>query len=161
VRAFQRRHRRVVYKSTDGGRSIVRELTTETAYDLERIRNLPTEFQAYVPGTDIRVHVVGSEVYATRVVSAAIDYRYAEEDGLGVAMDAHSLPNEIEARCRELSRTLELPFCGVDLRVTPNGQYHCFEVNPSPVFSDYQERTGQAIAEALVGYLAGLQENGG
>ena len=159
VLAFQRRHQRVIYESTSTGRSIVRELTPETARDLDRIRHLPTEFQAYVPGTDVRVHVVGAEVFATRIVSAAVDSRYAQQDGLDVTMEPITLSDEVEVRCRELSRNLELPFCGIDLRVTPDGQYYCFEVDPSPVFSDYQEGSGQPIAHALVSYLAGRQSS--
>jgi hypothetical protein len=31
----------------------------------------------------------------------------------------------------------------------------CFEVNPSPAYSYYQELTGAPISDALVRYLAG------
>ena len=64
-----------------------------------------------------------------------------------------NLPPEIVARCVNLSRTLELPLCGIDLKLTPDGDYYCFEVNPSPAYSYYQECSGQDIATAIVKYL--------
>jgi glutathione synthase/RimK-type ligase-like ATP-grasp enzyme len=65
-----------------------------------------------------------------------------------------ALPYEIQERCVALSKTLDLPLCGIDLKLTPDDQYYCFEVNPSPAYTYYQEQTGQPIAEAIVRYLA-------
>jgi glutathione synthase/RimK-type ligase-like ATP-grasp enzyme len=49
---------------------------------------------------------------------------------------------------------LDLPLCGIDLKRASDGRYFCFEVNPSPAYSYYQENAGQPIAEALVRFLA-------
>jgi hypothetical protein len=38
--------------------------------------------------------------------------------------------------------------------VTPEGEWFCFEVNPSPAFLYYQQATGQPIATAVAGLLA-------
>jgi glutathione synthase/RimK-type ligase-like ATP-grasp enzyme len=154
VREFLFEHGRVIYKSTSSIRSIVRELEGCDLDKLDRVRNLPTQFQAFVPGTNIRVHVVGQDVFATRIESESTDYRYAGRDGNDVTMRAVELPTEIRERCVELSRTLDLPLCGIDLKLTPDGSYYCFEVNPSPAYTYYEEQTGQPIAEAIVSYLA-------
>jgi hypothetical protein len=53
ARAFWNAHGRVVYKSISGIRSIVKELDGPAADRLERIRDLPTQFQAYVPGHEV------------------------------------------------------------------------------------------------------------
>jgi glutathione synthase/RimK-type ligase-like ATP-grasp enzyme len=155
VREFRRLHRRLIYKSTSSVRSIVQELAAPAMNDLDRIRDLPTQFQARIEGTDVRVHVVGASIFATRILCDAIDYRYASQDGLDIVMEPFDLPPSVAARCLALSHELELPFCGIDLRVTPDGQYYCFEVNPSPAYSYYQEIGGQPIADALVAFLAG------
>ena len=42
----------------------------------------------------------------------------------------------------------------MDLRSTPDGAWYCFEVNPSPGFTYYQEETGQPIADAIARLLA-------
>ena len=56
VLSFLAIHKRVVYKSVSSVRSIVKELQAEELKDLVRVRVLPTQFQAFVPGTNIRVH---------------------------------------------------------------------------------------------------------
>jgi hypothetical protein len=160
VLAFRARHGRLIYKSASSVRSIVRILDDAALGALERIRALPTQFQEYIDGVNVRVHVVGERVFAARIVSEAVDYRYAGRDGLDAEMQAFDLPHEIADRCRALSRRLALPFCGVDFKVRPNGQYVCFEVNPSPAYSYYQEQTGMPISDALVRYLAGATQGG-
>ncbi|HZL03445.1 MAG TPA: hypothetical protein VFC48_10010, partial [Cellulomonas sp.] len=119
------------------------------------VRLLPTQFQALVPGTDVRVHVVGREVFATEIGSGAVDYRYAGRDGLTAALAATTLPDDVADRCVRLAATLELPLAGIDLRRTPAGDWVCFEVNPMPGYSFYESHTGQPIAAALVRHLAG------
>ena len=156
LRAFARHHRRVIYKSISGIRSIVRELGTDLSDKaLERLPNLPTQFQQFIDGTNVRVHVVGDEIFATEIQSNAIDYRYAARDEMGVSMSATTLPDDVAEQCRALSRLLELPLCGIDLKRAGDGRYYCFEVNPSPAYSYYQENAGQPIAAALVRFLAG------
>lgn len=155
VRVFAATHERVVYKSVSGVRSIVRVLDAAGIARLDHVRLLPTQFQAYVPGTDVRVHVIGREVFATEVGSDAVDYRYAHRDGLIAELSATVLPDEVAQRCVALAAALGLAFAGIDLRRTPDGDWVCFEVNPMPGYSFYEQSTGQPIAEALVRHLAG------
>jgi hypothetical protein len=154
VRRFLKTHGQVIYKSVSSERSIVKRLGDVKMKDIGNVRFLPTQFQAFVPGTNVRVHVVGEQVFATEIRSDAVDYRYASRDGLDVEMAAIQLPAEVEDRCVRLSQMLELPLCGIDLKRTPHGDYYCFEVNPSPAYSYYQEYSGQDIATAIVRYLA-------
>lgn len=156
LRAFTRQHRHVIYKSISGVRSIVRELDADLSNAaLGRLRNLPTQFQQFIDGTNVRVHVVGAEVFATEIQTNAVDYRYAQRDEMSVTMSPITLPEHVADRCRALSQLLDLPLCGIDLKRAGDGRYYCFEVNPSPAYSYYQEHTGQPIAQALVRFLAG------
>jgi glutathione synthase/RimK-type ligase-like ATP-grasp enzyme len=154
VLAFQHQHGRVIYKSLSGVRSIVRELDSTARERLEQIRHLPTQFQAWVPGTDVRVHVVGLRTFAAAVTSEAIDYRYAQRDSLNATLQATTLPEDVADRCIALAAMLKLPLCGIDLRRTPDGSYVCFEVNPMPAYSYYEVETGQPISYALVELMA-------
>jgi glutathione synthase/RimK-type ligase-like ATP-grasp enzyme len=63
------------------------------------------------------------------------------------------LPDDCADRCRRLAHALRLPVAGIDLRRTPQGEWYCFEVNPSPAFSYYEAATHQPIAEAIAGLL--------
>lgn len=153
VRNFHKKYKRVIYKSISSIRSIVVELDAVKLMNIDKLKHLPTQFQAYVPGNDIRVHVAGNSLFATEVVSDAVDYRYANREDLDVNMKPVQLPQEVEAACYRLSRDLALPLCGIDLRQTPENEYFCFEVNPSPGYSYYQEHTGQDIAGAIARFL--------
>jgi hypothetical protein len=152
VRAFHARVGRIIFKSTSGIRSIVREWTPDIG--LDRLRALPVQFQALVPGADVRVHVVGDAVFAHRVVSEAIDYRYGARDGLAIRLEAEQLPDDVAEACVRLAAALGLVFAGIDLRLSTDGRWFCFEVNPQPAYSWYEEETGQPIAAALVARLA-------
>jgi hypothetical protein len=146
----------VIYKSVSGIRSIVRRVAKPDLERLDRIRWCPTQFQRYVAGTDIRVHVVGRSALAAAIESEATDYRYAARD-IGVEPDIHAceLPPDVRGRCIALAERLDLPLAGIDLRRTPEGRHVCFEVNPSPAFSFYEERAKLPIADCIARYLAG------
>ena len=154
VRAFAARHGRVIYKSASGIRSIVRMLTADDLSRLDRIRWCPTQFQAHCAGIDVRVHVVGDEVFATEIATDGVDYRYANREGGLTTLHAIDLEADVADRCVALTRALGLAFGGVDLRRTPDGDWVCFEVNPSPGFSFYESSTGQPISKAVAAYLA-------
>ena len=64
------------------------------------------------------------------------------------------MPREVEDRCRTAAVALQLPVAGIDLRRTPEGEWYCFEVNPSPAFSYYEDATGQPISAAVARLLA-------
>ena len=147
-------HDEVIFKSTSSVRSIVRRVDGARRARLDRVRALPTQFQPRLLGPDVRVHVVGSEVFATEVVTSAVDYRYAGRDGLAATFRPVELPEEVADACRRVADALELPFCGIDLKRLEDGRHVCFEVNPSPGYSYYQDHTGQPIAAALVAWLA-------
>lgn len=158
--AFHEMHQTVVYKSTSGIRSIVSRLGPEHLDRLADIGNCPTQFQEYIAGRDIRVHVVGDSVFGAEILSAADDYRYAGRTGHSVDIRACELERELADRCRKLAAELCLPVAGIDLRRTPEGRYYCFEVNPSPGFTFYQQATGQPIAEAIAYLLADSPSTG-
>lgn len=156
VRAFADLHGRVIYKSISGVRSIVSMLTKLDVERLELIRWCPTQFQAYIEGTDIRVHTVGSEVFATEIGTNGVDYRYATRDEGGwTKLRATHVPDDVAEQCVCLSHDLGLEFAGIDLRRAPDGRFYCFEVNPCPGFSYYESSTGQSISKAIACCLAG------
>ena len=146
-------HESLVYKSVSSVRSIVSKLTDEHLDRLEDVSWCPTQFQRYIPGRDYRVHIVGDEVFACEVITDADDYRYAGTQGNELEIRACELPHHVIERCRSTADALNLVFAGVDLRRTPEDEWYCFEVNPSPGFTYYQSFTDQPIADAVAGLL--------
>ena len=155
AREFYNTHGAVIYKSASGVRSIVRCLEPDSLSRLELLRDGPAQFQAFVPGDNVRVHTVGERIFAVRVRSEAVDYRYAHRDGLTVEMEPTTLPRAIVEACFRISRDLDLLFAGIDLKVTPDGQWYCFEVNPCPGFIYYERNSRLPISAALAELLHG------
>lgn len=154
VRAFRAEHDQVIYKSTSGVRSIAGLLAADHDARLSDVANCPTQFQQYVAGTDHRVHVVGDNLFACRIESAATDYRYAAPSGHSVAMHPVELPEDIAARCVRVTKDLGLRLAGVDLRLDADGRWWCFEVNTAPGFVWFEAQTGQPIARAVAALLS-------
>jgi hypothetical protein len=150
---FQVQHGKIIYKSISGIRSIVSHFTSEQMGRLENVKWCPTQFQEYIPGNDYRVHVVGEEIFACEIISAADDYRYATRQGSSVEIRPYELPMDIADRCKSLVMAMGLSVAGVDLRRRPDSRWYCFEVNPSPAFTYYQDATAQPIDEAIARLL--------
>jgi glutathione synthase/RimK-type ligase-like ATP-grasp enzyme len=155
VREFHDRHGQVIFKSISGVRSIVRQMDDDDLARLDLIRWCPVQFQAFVPGTNVRVHTIGGEAFATEIVSDVTDYRYARQEGSSAELRAIELPARVVERCLMLADGLGLAFAGIDLKLTPDGEVYCFEVNPCPAYSYFEANTGQPIAKAVARYLAG------
>jgi glutathione synthase/RimK-type ligase-like ATP-grasp enzyme len=154
VRAFEAEQGGVIFKSASGVRSIVQALDGHSRARLDAVRHTPTLFQQQLRGTNVRVHVIGCEVFATEIDSDVVDYRYAGRQGGDTVLRATRLSPEISARCVRATRRLGLDFAGLDLMLCDDGRVHCFEANPSPGYSYYQHDTGQPIADALARHLA-------
>jgi hypothetical protein len=152
ARAFWRRHGEVIYKSVSGVRSRVSRLCADHADRFADLSSCPTQFQQYIAGVDYRVHVVDDKVFACEVRCNADDYRYSKNEAPEIK--ACTLTPDLEEKCRRMAAAMNLPLAGIDLRRTPQGEWYCFEVNPSPAFTFYEQITGQPIAQAVALLLA-------
>lgn len=157
VYEFWKQHGSVIYKSISSTRSKVSRLSPEHHKRLANVAWCPTQFQQYIPGQDYRVHVVGEAVFACAIASTADDYRYPDDTTDYPQLKNDILPLEIEQRCRQLAATLKLPLAGIDLRQTSDGEWYCFEVNPSPGYTFYQQETHQPISLAIAQLLTQKQ----
>jgi RimK-like ATP-grasp domain len=156
VREFHAEHQRIIFKSMSGTRSIVQTMTEEDFGRIDHVRWCPVQFQAFVEGRNVRVHTINGRAFATMIKTEATDYRYAHRQGEDYAeLEAIELPDDLGERCLRLAASLDLPFAGIDLKLTPDDEVYCFEVNPSPAYSYYESSTGQPISEALADHLAG------
>jgi glutathione synthase/RimK-type ligase-like ATP-grasp enzyme len=152
VMAFWGRHAEVIYKSISGVRSQVTRLGPGDRERLRDVVHCPTQFQEYIAGRDYRAHVIGEAVFACEVRSDADDYRYGAP-GTAPQIWAARLPREIEARAIAMTKAMGLEVSGIDLRRTPQDQWYCFEVNPSPGFTFYEQFAGQDLARAIASHL--------
>lgn len=138
-----------IYKSISYVRSIVQVMKEEDLERLDTLKNCPIQIQERIEGFDVRVHVVDDKVFPTRILAQESDYRYDKQ----AELEPFELPGELEETCRRVAASLGLVLAGIDLRITPDGKAYCFEVNPSPAFQWYEDRTGQGISQALADLL--------
>jgi glutathione synthase/RimK-type ligase-like ATP-grasp enzyme len=150
VRQFAREHPRTIFKPVQGG-SHTRRLTDEhlTDANLKNLALAPITLQEEVPGTNVRVFVAGERVLACRIDAYAIDFR----DTADPKIVAHDLPDTMCDVCRQIARTLDLVWTGIDFRLTPDGRYVFLEANPSPMFLGFEEQTGLPLSSALADVL--------
>lgn len=143
----------VIYKSSSGVRSITQRFAHKDLERLGSLRICPVQFQEYVVGLNVRVHVCDKETFATAICSSAPDYRYAIKEGYEQPQySTFDLAPDIARRCCLLTSALGLRVSGIDLCLSGDLAY-CFEVNPSPAFAFFQEQTGQPIANAIATIL--------
>lgn len=157
VLAFEAEQGTLIYKSASGVRSIVRELDDEARQRLDRLLHCPVLFQKRLRGSNVRVHVVGQEVHATEIDAEVVDYRYAARQGESAQLRPTTLEPRTRERCLQASQALGLPFVGLDLMLADDGRTYCFEANPSPGYSFFEDATGQDISGALARLLRGAE----
>jgi glutathione synthase/RimK-type ligase-like ATP-grasp enzyme len=152
AREFVATHGEVVCKAAGRTRSIVSRLTASDLERIEEVSHCPTLFQAFVAGVAWRVHVIGAAVFACEIRCAADDYRIAAQTDAALEITAAELPAPVAAQCRSLLRSLGLTFAGIDLR-RAGDDWYCFEVNPSPLFTYFEQAGGQRLTAAIADLL--------
>lgn len=136
----------VIYKSCSGLRSKVRLLDKEFLNRLQEGTS-PVVVQKYISGYDVRIHVVKHQIFATKISSHGIDYRFESDDN---QFQETAVPQQIQTLCINFAEAESLTIAGFDFRVTDQGEWYCLEVNPVPTFLPYEMTTGQAIGKAIL-----------
>ena len=128
---------------------------------LESVRFAPVVFQEYVPGVDLRITIVGAEVYAAEIDATGTSYPV---DMRMVVGEAPTRPIELPVAVRnglfKLMKRLNLVYGAIDMRRTLDGQHFFLEVNPAGLWLFVEERTGLAITNAVAARLAELDDEG-
>jgi hypothetical protein len=143
-----------VYKACSGLRSRVRLIDAALGKRLER-GTTPVVLQHYVPGEDVRVHVVGSRTFATRVSAPGIDYRFESDSA---HYEPNSVPDDVARLCVAFAQEEGLDLAGLDFRRDPDGEWWCLEANPVPTFLPYEAGSGQPIGDAILDLMAPGEE---
>jgi hypothetical protein len=144
-----------VYKACSGLRSHVRRAGPEL---LDRLAagTAPVLIQRFVPGGDVRVHVVAGRTFATEVRSTAVDYRFDDEAAADYA--PASPPPELLTCCAAFAAAEGLSLAGLDFRLDGDGRWWCLESNPVPTFLPYEAGAGHPIGDAVLDLLLGVRD---
>ena len=153
------RKERVIFKTFSCTHEIWREtrlLRDEELALLDNVRFAPVIFQEYVEAeADLRITVVGDELFAAAIDSRDTDYPVDFRMSLGQAdVQAVELPEHVVRDLRTFMSRLGLAYGAIDMRRTPSGEYVFLEINTAGEFLFVEDRTGQPIARAVATLLA-------
>lgn len=121
-----------------------------------RIEQCPSFFQEHIrKEADIRVTVVGSKIFATSISSqkneiTKTDWRRGE-----IPLDhvKIKLPLDIEIKCIQLLKYLNLRFGAIDFVKDENGNFIFLEINPNGQWAWIERQTGHEISDEIVNLL--------
>lgn len=157
--AFVERHRgQVIHKALTAPKDRLIDTRAWDEADRSLLATLvlaPTIFQEMIQGpADVRVTVVGEEIFAARIATqegrAGIDSRM----DMDAPYEAHDLPPAVAGRIVAFMEAMGLVYGTIDLKITHDGEYVFFEVNPQGQFLYVEILTGQQITQAMADLLA-------
>jgi glutathione synthase/RimK-type ligase-like ATP-grasp enzyme len=121
----------------------------------------PYTFQEYIkPAYELRITVVGDQVFAAKVDGEEIDgtnskfrdWRYAHANNTFKASIA-DIPDNIAEKCIRFVKEIGLLFGAFDFIVDENGKYWFLEINPGGQWAFIEQATGQPIGKAIAKLL--------
>lgn len=173
VRRFHESNPKIIYKPLSGpdlgadsvlpSERVARPLLTTILDDgaiamIDGVSEVPCLFQALVQKQyEIRVTVVGSDVFAARIDSTSPDKLTSDwRDPTGETRYSFcELPPEIAERCRAFVWSYGLVYGAIDLMVDKEGAYIFLENNPQGQYLFVEERVPELkISDAVASLLA-------
>ena len=153
---WERRGRNCIYKTLtpmEGRLLETRRLTATDFDEIHKVRHAPIIVQEVVQGLDIRINVIGNELFAAEaaptIQQAELDCRIDPK----VKWEKHVIDEALQRDMRTLVRRLGLHYGSIDMRRTPEGKYVFFEINPSGQFLFIEIDTGHPLSSAMAAML--------
>jgi glutathione synthase/RimK-type ligase-like ATP-grasp enzyme len=115
----------------------------------------PTMFQEEIIGpADVRVTVVGSQIFTARIVDSHNHGVVDSRMNLEMMYEPHELPTKVQYLIMEFMKKTGLVVGAIDMKITADGDYVFFEVNPQGQFLYIEILTGLPITSAFARLLA-------
>lgn len=145
----------VLRTDTDGIEYMFTNLIRSSdSFDLSGISVSPSIFQEVVYGQDIRVTVIGTKVFATKIlkkgtIKGEIDWRLGTADERKLGYRVVTLPEEIKDKCLQIVSRLNLVFGAIDLIEDSDQNYWFLEINPNGQWGFIEQATKEPLSKAL------------
>lgn len=143
----------LIYKPVRGGAAtekLNRDQIDQVKLDM--LISSPVQFQELLEGIDVRVYVIGDQIFSAEIQASTLDFR----EDLNANIVPVELPENIKEDCFKIMKLLDLNFSGIDIRHNKKTDEYVFiEANPSPMFTNFEYHTGLPISSTLVSLLSG------
>jgi glutathione synthase/RimK-type ligase-like ATP-grasp enzyme len=134
-----------------------RETRIVTPSDVDRLESVkyaPVIFQEYIEGVDLRVTVIGGQIFAAEIDARDTSYPFDMRMVVGeTSVKPTKLPEDVAAALLELMRNLGIVYGAADFRRTDDGVHYFLEVNPAGQWLFVEDRTDMPITAAIAAYL--------
>jgi hypothetical protein len=118
---------------------------------------VPVMVQQLVPrGVDIRLTIIGADIYPVEVITPAdspIDWRAVGE---GVSYRICEVPAVVEQGCRTLMAQLGITYGAFDFIRTDSGEWYFLEVNPAGEWAWLEVALGLPMRESFLSLFYGI-----
>ena len=145
-----------IHKNVTSAPSLLRHTAIARAGDralFASVRHLPLTFQERVRGTDLRVTVVGDDLFAAEIDPGVADPVDIRATLPRARMRPVRLSAGVASKLHRFVRELGLVYATLDLRRRRDGAHIFLEVNPSGEWRYVEHRTGQPITAAVADLL--------
>ena len=164
---WEKRDQNCIYKTLTPmeGRLLETRRLTEADFDeIDKVRHAPIIVQEIVQGLDIRINVIGNEIFGAEVVPTTLEAELDCRIDPRVKWEKHAVDEALQRDLRAFVRRLGLDYGSIDMRRTLEGRYVFFEINPSGQFLFIEIDTGHPLSDAMAAMLlspqSGTRSNG-
>lgn len=160
ARDFVTRLGEVIYKPFAASPQYWRETRrfgADEMRNLDQLRHAPTILQEAIPGRDIRVTVVGPQIFAAEIDSSGGNYDIDFRMNHQVSISETALPADVQDAIQALMGRMGLVYGALDFRRDDRtGALRFLEINPAGQWLFVEEQTGQPIARAVADQLTAM-----
>lgn len=123
--------------------------------DYEGLGLTPMIFQQLIHKLfDLRVTVIGNQVFGCKIVSDQVDWRTAQSKP-ETLYTPFELDNSIAEKCLLMNKQLGLNFGAYDFACSKEGEYVFLEINPNGQWGFVEDKTGLPLSKAMEELLTG------
>lgn len=146
----------------DGDRARVaatQKIDESALASIKRYATIPMIFQSHIAKEyDIRVIVVGSEVFATAIESQSYeetktDWRLSDCYKIPLRQYKVDLPKKIVNLCLEMTKRVSLRYSAIDLVLGKDGIYYFLELNPNGQWAWIEQLSIHKIRDSIIDVL--------
>ena len=105
----------------------------------------PITLQRHIKGQDIRVYVIGENIYPVGIDSKETDSRASLDN----KHYKTTIPTETEQMCLKTTKLLNFAYSAIDIKKTEENEYFILEANATPIFLNDEKACNYPISEKI------------